>query len=151
MLSGALSYAASVLDHTFAAKGEAPMSTFNGNAVTWFEIPVTDVNRAVSFYETMLDAKLTPYPDSPEPYFIFPAEQGSVAGALVQRPESKPSAQGTMVFINVDGKLDASVKRAEKLGSQILVPRTQVPGSTSFYACLKDSEGNHVGLHSSQF
>jgi predicted enzyme related to lactoylglutathione lyase len=126
------------------------MSMFKGNALTWFEIPVNDVKRAVGFYETVLDAKLIPYPGD-EPYYIFPADQGAVAGALVQRPQSKPASQGTMVFLNADGKLDASVKRAQELGVKVLVPRTQVPGSTSFYACIQDSEGNHVGLHSSQF
>ena len=127
------------------------MSEFQGNAITWFEIPVTDIQRAVSFYEELLDAKLTPYSGSGEPYFIFPSSKGSVAGALVQRADHKPAAQGTMVFLNADGNLDASLKRAEKLGTEILVPRTQVPGGTSYFACLKDSEGNHVGLHSSMF
>jgi predicted enzyme related to lactoylglutathione lyase len=126
------------------------MSEFKGNSVTWFEIPVSDVQRAVGFYESMLDTKLIPFGDARN-YYVFPADKGEVAGGLVKRPTAQPAAQGTMVFLNVDGKLDASLRRAEKLGAKVLVPRTQVPGGTSFYACLTDSEGNHVGLHSSQF
>lgn len=38
------------------------MSKFENNAVTWFEIPVADFARATKFYETVLDAKLLPYP-----------------------------------------------------------------------------------------
>jgi uncharacterized protein len=30
----------------------------------------------------------------------------------------------------------------------ILMPRTPIPGHGAF-ACLKDSEGNHIGLHTS--
>lgn len=123
------------------------MSKFNGNALTWFEIPTTDMARARGFYEAMLDAKLIEYPGA-EPCFIFPHEGGSVSGALVTRAGQEPSGQGTTVYLNVDGKLDASLERAQAAGAKVVVPRTQIPGGFGFYACMIDSEGNHVGLHS---
>jgi len=126
------------------------MSKFNGNAITWFEIPANDIQRAISFYETMLDAKLTQFPNE-DACYMFPAEPGSVAGALIQRPQSKPASDGTTVYLNVDGKLDASLKRAEKLNAKILVPRTEIPGGFGYFACVQDSEGNNVGLHSREF
>lgn len=126
------------------------MSKFNGNAITWFEIPVNDVQRAVSFYETVLDMTLTQFPGE-EACFMFPAEPGSVAGALIQRANAKPASDGTTVYLNVDGKLDASLKRAEKLKAQILVPRTEIPGGYGYFACVQDTEGNHIGLHSREF
>jgi predicted enzyme related to lactoylglutathione lyase len=33
----------------------------------------------------------------------------------------------------------------------VLVPRTEIPGGFGYFACLQDSEGNHVGLHSTMF
>jgi len=126
------------------------MSKFEGNAITWFEIPASDIHRAVSFYETMLDAKLTQFP-SEDACYMFPANPGSVAGALIQRADATPAGSGTTVYLNVDGKLDASLKRAEKLNAKILVPRTEIPGGYGYYACVQDSEGNHVGLHSQIF
>lgn len=123
------------------------MSKFETNAVTWFEIPVTDFSRARNFYETVMDAKLLPYP-GPEPCSIFPLREGGVSGCIVQRAQQRPSTDGTVVYLNVDGKLDASLERATKLGATILVPRTEIPGGFGFFACLQDSEGNHVGLHS---
>ncbi|AEU34576.1 VOC family protein [Granulicella mallensis] len=123
------------------------MSKFEGNAVTWFEIPATDMQRAVHFYETLLDKKLCAFP-SAVPYFMFPAEQGAVAGALIHSPLQKPTADGTMVYLNVDGQLDATLGRANTLGTTVLVPRTEIPGGFGSYACLLDSEGNHIGLHS---
>jgi uncharacterized protein len=122
------------------------MSKFQGNAITWFEIPATDIERAHKFYETLLDDKLQSYPGD-EPCFMFPAEPGSVAGALIQRPGQKPAGDGTMVFLNVDGKLDEVLTRAHAEGA-VLLPRTQIPGGYGFYACVQDSEGNHIGLHS---
>ena len=123
------------------------MSKFEDNAVTWFEIPTTDITRATGFYETLLDKKLISFPGD-EPYFMFPSGTGGVGGALMYRPHQKPSAQGTMVFLNVDGQLDAVLTRAHKIEGAVLLPKTQIPGSGAFYACIRDSEGNHIGLHS---
>ena len=122
------------------------MSKFEGNAITWFELPTTNMERAVDFYETILDTKLQEWPGD-EPCFMFPAQQGGVAGSLVRRPKHDPSSNGAMVYLNVDGKLDEVLSRAQVEGA-VLMPRTQIPGGFGFYACVQDSEGNHVGLHS---
>ncbi|HZQ41802.1 MAG TPA: VOC family protein [Acidobacteriaceae bacterium] len=122
------------------------MSKFETNAITWFEIPVSDIDRARGFYENVLDSKLMPYPG--EPCFIFPTKDNGVAGCIVQRSQSKPAADGTIVFLNADGQLNAAVDRAKSAGSKVLVPRTEIPGGFGFFACILDSEGNHVGLHS---
>jgi hypothetical protein len=123
------------------------MSKFNGNAITWFEIPTTNIDRAVSFYEALLAKKLQTYPGN-EPYFMFPSDENGVGGALVQRPHQQPTADGTMVFLNVDGQLDAILTRAHQIEGAVLLPKTQIPGPNTYYACIRDSEGNHIGLHS---
>lgn len=126
------------------------MSKFESNAVTWFEIPTTNFERATQFYETVLDVKLRAWPGT-EPCSLFPIQDGGVGGSLVYRAHQKPAADGSLVYLNADGKLDASLKRAEQLGATVLVPRTEIPGGFGYYACLQDSEGNHVGLHSKMF
>jgi predicted enzyme related to lactoylglutathione lyase len=123
------------------------MSKFEGNAITWFEIPTADIDRATKFYETLLAAKMLPFP-GPEPCTMFPSGEGAVGGCLIQRLQQQPCAGGTMVYLNVDGKLDDTLKRAESLDAKVLVPKTEIPGGYGFYACFIDSEGNHVGLHS---
>jgi predicted enzyme related to lactoylglutathione lyase len=122
------------------------MSKFEGNAITWFEVPTTNMERAVDFYETILDTKLQEWPGD-EPCFMFPHGDNGVAGSLVHRPKHEPSSNGAMVYLNVDGKLDEVLARAHREGA-VLLPRTQIPGGFGFYACVLDSEGNHVGLHS---
>jgi predicted enzyme related to lactoylglutathione lyase len=123
------------------------MSKFNDNAITWFEVPTTDITRAVGFYETLLGKKLTEFP-SEEPCFMFPAGEGSVAGALIHRPNHKPAIHGAMVYLNVDGQLDEVLIRAHKIEGSVQLPKTQIPGGYGYYACVMDSEGNHIGLHS---
>jgi predicted enzyme related to lactoylglutathione lyase len=128
---------------------ETHMSKFHGNAITWFEIPTIDFERATTFYETLLDTKLESYP-GPDPCNMFQNE-GGVGGCIVQRAEFKPGADGSLVYLNVEGKLDATLKRAERLAVKVFVPRTEIPGGLGYYACVQDSEGNRVGLHSSLF
>jgi predicted enzyme related to lactoylglutathione lyase len=126
------------------------MSKFEKNIVTWFEIPTTDITRAAKFYESLLDTELRALSGS-EPCCMFPVEKGGVSGCLVQRSNQMPTPDGTLVYLNVDGKLDATLKRAEKMSVTITVPRTEIEGGMGFYACVKDSEGNNLGLHSTMF
>lgn len=123
------------------------MSKFHGNAITWFEIPVADAERAAIFYETLLDTALQQYPSELLMY-IFPAGPEGVSGALVERPGAKPSADGPLVFLNVDGQLDAVLQRAHRIEGTVQLPKTMIPGGHGYYACIRDTEGNLVGLHS---
>ena len=123
------------------------MSKFEANAITWFEIPTTDFHRATRFYETVLDRRLQAWPGE-EHCAMFRSQDGGVGGCLVHRPNHKPAADGTLVYLNVDGQLNEVLTRAQQQGSTILVPRTEIAGIGTFYACITDSEGNHVGLHS---
>src|ERR1700679_1395463 len=106
MLSVGLLYSAMEVD--FHSQRRSTMSKFENNAVTWFEIPTTDFERATRFYESMLDAKLRAFP-GPEPCNMFPSGDGGVGGCIIHRPHHKPSPDGTSVYLNVDGKLDASL------------------------------------------
>ncbi len=123
------------------------MSKFESNAMTWFEIPTVSIDRAAAFYEAVLDAKLRPWPGV-EPCRMFPVGHDGVGGCLVNRPNQRPVADGTLVYLNVDGRLDQVLERAQQNGGALLVPRTAIGASLGFYAVITDSEGNHVGLHS---
>lgn len=123
------------------------MSKFDSNAITWFEIPTGNIERATSFYENVLDAKLRPRPGS-EPCRMFPVGDNGVGGCLVERPSQKPVTDGTLVYLNVDSRLDQVLQRAKQNGSTLVVPRTAIDGGFGFYAVITDSEGNHLGLHS---
>ena len=116
------------------------------NAINWFEIPCEDVNRATSFYETVLGTKMTRYGEDGA-MAIFASERTGTGGNLVSRKYQKPGA-GTLVYLNCDGELDAVIARVSKAGGLILMPKTEVPGGHGHFACIRDSEGNHIGLHS---
>ncbi len=121
--------------------------TVRQNAIIWFEIPCEDLDRAASFYETLLGVKM--HRESVEkPMVIFASERTGTGGTLVKRPFRKPGRGGTMVYLNCDGELDTVLSRVPHIGGLVLMPKTPVPGGHGHFACLRDSEGNHIGLHS---
>ncbi len=119
------------------------------SALAWFEIPSRNLDRARKFYETILDCTMhkDDFGSSEDMMCIFPAEQTGVAGALVKRAFQRPGGDGTMVYLSCDGRLDAVLSRIEQAGGRVIIPRTPVPGGHGSFACVRDSEGNHVGLH----
>ena len=116
------------------------------DAANWFEIPAEDLDRAVNFYERLLGTKLT-VATFRDRMAMFPASETGVGGAIVCRPQHKPGATGPLVYLNADGVLEDAVKRVGEIGGSVLVPVTVIPGGFGSYACVVDSEANHVGLH----
>jgi predicted enzyme related to lactoylglutathione lyase len=120
-------------------------------SIHWFEIPCEDLDRATAFYETVLDAKLRKVTLG-TPMALFPSGNGGTGGTLVQRSvegvRQRAGAAGTMVYLNCNGRLDEAIESVSKAGGLMLLPKTEIEGGFGYFACLRDSEGNHVGLHS---
>jgi predicted enzyme related to lactoylglutathione lyase len=117
------------------------------NALTWFEIPTLDLNRAVQFYETVLGVHLKREVFGGVPHAMFPAGQSDAGGALIQDGHRKPSSEGTLIYLDAGGKLDACVDRVRGAGGMLLMPKTDI-GDPGFIAVFRDTEGNSVALHS---
>lgn len=121
------------------------------NALNWFEIPTTDFQRGVKFYNTILDTEMHVESMGELPMAFFPAtpaEKGTVGGAVIFHPESKPSADGTMVYLNGGNDLSPILDRVESAGGKVIMPKTQITPEIGYMAMFIDSEGNRVGLHS---
>jgi uncharacterized protein len=122
------------------------------NVVTWFEIPVTDIDRAKTFYETILDITMVKRSDGNDESVFFPynpnvvqATSGRVTGVLSKTERNKPANHGTMVYINASPDLQVVIDKVEKAGGKVIVPRIEIPAG--FIAIIIDTEGNKVGLH----
>lgn len=121
--------------------------TMKTNALNWFEIYVADFDRAKSFYETLLATSMeTVEGEFKMALFPYDMEKG-VGGCLSLCPHSQPGAGGTMVYLNVEGELDAVLSRVTAAGGQITQPRMAIPPH-GFIGIIQDTEGNAVGLHS---
>lgn len=124
-------------------------ATKKTNALNWFEIYVTDFDRARRFYETILGEPLTPTEMQGGKMAMFACDpQNGVGGAIVKMEAcAAPGAGGTIVYLNVDGKLDAVIERVPGAGGKVVRARMPIPPH-GFIAFFEDTEGNNVGLHS---
>ena len=116
--------------------------------IQWFEIFVTDIDRAVRFYETVLQVKLKREQEDGRPMALFAsAKDGGVGGALVRQKGREPTDGGALVYLDADHKLDASLERVTAAGGAVVMQKTDI-GPPGFIALVRDTEGNVVGLHS---
>lgn len=117
------------------------------NALNWFEIPATDIDRASRFYGTILAASLDVQEATPGfKMAMLPSEEG-VGGAIISGEGYAPSAEGSLVYLNGGEDLTTVLDRVEGAGGQVVAPKTSI-GENGFIAYFTDSEGNRVGLHS---
>ena len=116
------------------------------NVLNWFEIPTTDLERAARFYEAVLGVSLKREDFGGRPMAMFPYVEGSAGGTLVHDVHRKPSADGTLIYLDARGALDACLQRVPKAGGAIIAPRADI-GDPGFIAIFRDTEGNTVALH----
>ena len=117
------------------------------NPVNWFDIPVNDLARAKSFYESILGIELTESEMGPIKIASFPMEQGAAgaAGSLMKGDAYTPSQDGTMVYLHVDD-IEVTLGKINDSGGKTLMPKMNI-GQHGFMAQFEDSEGNRVALH----
>ena len=122
--------------------------TTRKDAVNWFELYVTDFDRAKRFYETVLQTSLQETAMEQCRMGMFPFDQtNGVGGAITKIEANSPGPGGTLVYLNVEGDLNGVLKRIPPAGGSVIKPRTPI-GEHGFIAIFKDTEGNCVGLHS---
>jgi uncharacterized protein len=131
---------------TTAASANGTAVAEREHAINWFEIPCQDLERATNFYETVLGRRMQRVSGG-DPKALFAATPTGTGGTLVQRTLQKPGA-GALVYLNCDGDLDDVIARIADAGGLVLLPKTEVPGGHGYISCLRDTEGNHIGLHS---
>jgi uncharacterized protein len=120
------------------------------NAIGWFDIYVSDMKRAVAFYEGVLKQKLEPIgdPTGETQMMSFTGDMKSygASGALVKSEHSRPGMGGTMVYFSVE---DCSVEqsRVVAVGGKIVKPKFSI-GEFGWVTLCADTEGNMFGLSS---
>jgi uncharacterized protein len=122
------------------------------NVVGWFEIPALDMERAITFYETVFGFTLQRMPMGDLDMAGFPVVEGGLGtmGALVRHPEySTPGADGVLVYFTAhSGDVANELSRVEAAGGKVLMPRTLISEEIGYYGLFLDSEGNRIAVHS---
>jgi uncharacterized protein len=114
---------------------------------SWVEIPVVNLERAMTFYQTVFQLPATDIlADEVRRITILAAPAEGKAGvSLNQTANFEPSDKGVLVYFAVDSGLNAYLERAIAAGGSIAEPLHSRPAGGTF-ATIKDSEGNLVTL-----
>jgi predicted enzyme related to lactoylglutathione lyase len=121
------------------------------NAISWFEIPTQDIDRAAKFYETIFDIALIPLDIQQLKMRMFPIEnQMGIGGALCYNQEFyKPSSSdGPLIYLNANPDVQNVLDKIEAVGGKIIIPKTQISPEHGYMAVFVDTEGNRIALHS---
>jgi len=117
------------------------------NAAVWFEIPVSDINRAKAFYSQVLMTEFADQNAGPNPMAVFAhAGENGVSGHLYP---GKPAGDGSgpTLHLPVPDSLEAGLERVTAAGGRVLSPIIDIPAGRFAY-CL-DPDGNSIGIYSS--
>ena len=117
------------------------------SAITWFQIPTADYDRARRFYETILETTLREENFGSGRLAIFPYEEHGMGGGLAEKSDWQPGAGGTVVYLDVNGRLDRTLERVASAGGHVALPKVELPHGIGWVAHIIDSEGNRIGLH----
>lgn len=116
--------------------------------ISIFEIPATDISRAVNFYQAILGVNIEKMEMPGMEMGIFPYEEQMVTGVIIKGDGYKPSADGVTIYLNAGDNLQTILDRVEKNGGKILMPKTAHADESGFFALFLDTEGNRLGLNS---
>lgn len=121
------------------------------NVIGWFEIPVTDMERAVKFYSSVFGyEKMDQMNLGGLDMAIFPMQKGDVSGALCKGEFYKPSSDGVVIYFLADPDLNIALSKVESAGGKVLMPKKLIAEDIGYMALFNDSEGNRIALHSTK-
>lgn len=122
------------------------------HAISWFEIPATDLDRATKFYEAIFGVSLIPMDLPNIKMRMFPVDDmlKGIGGAVVDSGGfHKPSAtDGPLIYLNGNPDVQNILDKVEAAGGKIALPKTEISPEYGFMALILDTEGNRIGLHS---
>ncbi len=122
------------------------------HAISWFEIPATDIDRAQKFYEAVFGIQMQPLDMDQIKMRMFPLDDPmeGVGGTIVQTDGYHiPSAtDGPLIYLNGNPDVNIALNRVEAAGGKITVPKTEISPEYGYMAVFIDTEGNRIALHS---
>lgn len=111
-------------------------------SMDWHELYTTDLSVSCEFYTGLLGWSKEEIPTPDGPYLQFKIE-GQYASGMKQIPLEMKGSNWSIYFKVPN--CDETVRKAIKLGAEIIVPPTDVPGSGRF-ASIRDPQGAYFSV-----
>lgn len=122
------------------------------NIMGWFEIPVNNMDRAISFYESVFNVKLFRQQMGEEDMAWFPFDEEGIgaSGSLVyHKGHYKPSADGVLIYFTTQsGDLADELAKVKEAGGQVLIQKKLITEEIGYMGVFLDTEGNKIAIHS---
>jgi len=117
------------------------------NFTVWVEIPVTDLEKAIGFYNGVFKTELKLVTDmGPNHIAIFPTNtENGVAGHLYPGKPAEKGA-GPTVHLACPDSLEETMERFANAGGEIVSDPEAIPAGRFVYGI--DPDGNSIGLFS---
>lgn len=125
-------------------KNDKNMNSF----ISIFEIPATDISRAINFYKEILGVEIEKLEFPGMEMGLFPYQDQMVTGVIMKAEGYEPSASGVTIYLNGGDNLQTILDKVKGNGGKIIIPKTLHADESGYFAIFHDSEGNKIGLHS---
>jgi len=117
--------------------------------LSWFEIPASDFDRAVKFYQNVTETDLQVVGCEGDMMACFPDDGVNVSGAVISSPGYKPSPDGVIISFFSETDLNNFLGRVETNGGKTIIPKTKIQAENrGYFAVFMDTEGNRLGVYS---
>ena len=115
------------------------------NAMVWFEIPVTDMERSKRFYAAVLRASFVDDNTGPNPMAIFAIRdmQSGLSGHLYPGKPA-PAGTGNTIHLAAPAPLEEALGRVGENGGKVVSGIITIPPGR--FAYCTDPDGNSIGL-----
>ncbi|MDI1314231.1 VOC family protein [Prosthecobacter sp.] len=114
--------------------------------LVWFDIPALDLDRAIQFYSAVLGREIRKEVLGGVPTGMLPTADGGQQGCVAVVKDFKPSADGIMIYFDVNGRLKEAVAAVRANGGTVQTDAHSIR-QYGFRAEVLDSEGNCIALH----
>ncbi|WP_323784073.1 VOC family protein [Thalassovita sp.] len=111
--------------------------------VVWSEIPVSDMQNSMVFYQTVFGYDMSLDETGPNPIAVLGNAMGTVGGHLYPGNPAQ-TGQGPTLHLAVPGKLEDAATRCARAGGTVLSEPIAIPPGRFVY--VRDPDGNSLGL-----
>ena len=117
--------------------------------ISWTEIPVKDMERAMAFYGAVFQCTLEiNIPQPPMAFLPFNKEKPGSSGALIHMPDfyNPAGENGMMVYFEAD-EIDDVLPLVEANGGTVIIPKRKISDEHGHMAVFMDTEGNRLAFY----
>src|ERR1700694_6040554 len=109
------------------------------NQIVWCDIPVKDLDRAIKFYSAVLGSPVEKKSFPGMTFGLLSHADDGVSGCLCVGDEHTPSANGQLIYLNCEVRLDVAIAAVGLNGGKVIQYKHQI-GPYGFRAIVLDTE-----------